>query len=197
MNIEKRCNHYRLIVPCMLSGASQGRPVIVGWSIAPCGQVIEDNLGQLPKKLTAGPRVVPRTESSRSQLGTKQGGPPHDQWAKLGQLRCTRSEYAFVVIALFSDEFIALILGVVLLVTTFLFSSSVATILRLFPPAILGVILFFTGAQLALGGTDLTEDKNERFVTAITAALAVWNVGIAFLVGIVAYWLVKRNLLRL
>ena len=101
------------------------------------------------------------------------------------------------MIALFSDEFIALILGVVLLVTTFLFSSSVATILRLFPPAILGVILFFTGAQLALGGTDLTEDKNERFVTAITAALAVWNVGIAFLVGIVAYWLVKRNLLRL
>ena len=90
-----------------------------------------------------------------------------------------------------------IILGIVLLVTALLFSSSVATLMRLFPPAILGVILFFTGAQLALGGTDLTEDKNERFVTAITAALAVWNVGIAFLVGIVAYWLVKRNLLRL
>ena len=44
-------------VACMLSGASQGRPVIVGWSIAPCGQVIEENLGQLLKKLTAGPRV--------------------------------------------------------------------------------------------------------------------------------------------
>jgi len=86
----------------MLSGASQGRPVIVGWSIAPCGQVIEENLEQLLKKLTAGPRVVPRTESSRSQLGTKQGGPPHDHWAKLGQLRYTRSQYAFVAIALFS-----------------------------------------------------------------------------------------------
>src|SRR3974390_694950 len=57
MNVEKWCNHYRLIVPCMLSGASQGRPVIVGWSIAPCGQGIEENLGQLLKKLTAGPRV--------------------------------------------------------------------------------------------------------------------------------------------
>jgi hypothetical protein len=80
----------------MLSGASQGRPVIVGWSIAPCGQVIEESLGQLPKKLAAGPRVLPRTESSRSQLGTKQGGPPHDHWAKLGQLPYTRSQYAFV-----------------------------------------------------------------------------------------------------
>ena len=89
-------------VACMLSGASQGRPVIVGWSIAPCGQVIEESLGQLPKKRTAGPRVLPRTESSRSQLGTKQGGPPHDHWANLGQLRYTRSQYAFVVIALFS-----------------------------------------------------------------------------------------------
>ena len=30
INIEKRCNHYRLIVACMLSGASRNRPVIVG-----------------------------------------------------------------------------------------------------------------------------------------------------------------------
>jgi hypothetical protein len=30
--IEKRCNHYRQIVACMLSGASRDRPVVVGWS---------------------------------------------------------------------------------------------------------------------------------------------------------------------
>jgi hypothetical protein len=30
----------------------------------------------------------------------------------------------------------------------------------------------------------------------VTAALAVWNVGIAFMVGIAAYWLDKRGLLR-
>jgi hypothetical protein len=29
--IEKRCNHYRQIVACMLSGASGDRPVIVRW----------------------------------------------------------------------------------------------------------------------------------------------------------------------
>ena len=64
-------------------------------------------LGQLPKKLAAGRRVLARTESSRTQSGTKQGGSPHDHWAKLGQLRYTRSQYSFVVIALFSMKFIA------------------------------------------------------------------------------------------
>jgi hypothetical protein len=107
INIEKRCNHYRLIVACMLSGASRDRAVIVGWSTALRGQVINESLGQLPKKLAAGPRVLARTESSGTQSGTKQGGPPHDHWAKLGQLRYTRSQYSFVAIALFSMKFIA------------------------------------------------------------------------------------------
>jgi hypothetical protein len=30
----------------------------------------------------------------------------------------------------------------------------------------------------------------------VTSALAVWNVGIAFVVSLVAYWLNKRGLLR-
>lgn len=88
------------------------------------------------------------------------------------------------------------ILGLVLLVTAALFSGSVATLLRLFPPAILGVILFLTGAQLALGACDVPKDKGERFVLIVAAALAVWNVGIAFVVGMAAYWLNKKGLLR-
>jgi xanthine/uracil permease len=89
------------------------------------------------------------------------------------------------------------ILGVVLLMTAMLFSGSVATLLRLFPPAILGVILFLTGAQLALGACDIPKDKGERFILVATGALAVWNVGIAFIVGMAAYALNKRGLLRL
>ena len=50
------------------------------------------------------------------------------------------------------------ILGVVLLITALLFSGSVATLMRLFPVPILGVILFLTGAQLALNGSDLSQD---------------------------------------
>jgi MFS superfamily sulfate permease-like transporter len=89
------------------------------------------------------------------------------------------------------------ILGSVLLVTAMLFGSSVGTLLRLFPPPILGVILFLTGAQLALGACDISKHKGERFVTMITAALSVWNVGIAFVVGILAYWLNRKGLLRI
>ena len=44
INIEKRCNHYRLIVACMLSGASRNRPVIVGWSTALRGEVINETI---------------------------------------------------------------------------------------------------------------------------------------------------------
>jgi hypothetical protein len=84
----------------------------------------------------------------------------------------------------------------VLLVTAILFSGSVAIFLRLFPPAILGVILFLGGAQLALGACDIPKDKGERFALIVTGALAVWNVGIAFVVGLGAYWLNKKGLLR-
>jgi xanthine/uracil permease len=89
------------------------------------------------------------------------------------------------------------ILGVVLLTIAIFFSGSVGILLRLFPPSILGVILFLTGAQLALGACDISRDKGERFVTVVTGALAVWNVGIAFVVGMVAYALNKRGWLRL
>ena len=89
------------------------------------------------------------------------------------------------------------ILGAVLLATAIFLSGSVATLLRLFPPVILGVILFLTGAQLALGACDIPKDKGERFAFVITGALAVWNVGLAFVFGLAAYWLNKKGLLRL
>lgn len=76
------------------------------------------------------------------------------------------------------------------------FSGSVGTLLRLFPPSILGVILFLTGAQLALGACDISKGKGERFVMMVTGGLAVWKVGIAFVVGVAAYRLNKRGLLR-
>jgi len=89
------------------------------------------------------------------------------------------------------------ILGSILLVLALVFSNSVAVLFRLFPPCILGVILFLTGAQLALGVGEIGREKGERFVIMITAALAIWNVGIAFIIGVIAHWMDKREFLRL
>jgi predicted ribosomally synthesized peptide with SipW-like signal peptide len=90
-----------------------------------------------------------------------------------------------------------IILGSVLIVLALGFSDSVATLLRLFPHPALGVMLFLAGLQLALGSCDLSKNKGERFVTLGTAALAVFNVGVAFVFGLLALWIVRRGWLHL
>lgn len=90
-----------------------------------------------------------------------------------------------------------IILGTILLALAFCFGGSVEAILNVFPKALLGVILFLTGAQLSLGSCDLSKNKGERFVTLVTAAFAMWNVGLAFVVGIGLAYVAKRGLLKL
>jgi len=89
------------------------------------------------------------------------------------------------------------ILGVILLLLALFLSGSVQTLFAVLPKAILGVILFLTGAQLALGSCDFSTNKGERFVTLATAAFCVWNVGLGFLVGLVGAYLNGRGLLKL
>jgi hypothetical protein len=90
-----------------------------------------------------------------------------------------------------------IIIGVLLIVLALAFSESVAILLRLFPHPALGVMLFLAGIQLALGSCDFSKDKGERFVTLGTAALSIWNVGVAFVFGIAVLWIVRRGWLRL
>jgi hypothetical protein len=90
-----------------------------------------------------------------------------------------------------------IILGSILLFLAFSFSGSIEAIFNVFPQAVLGVILFLTGAQLALGSCDFSKNKAERFITLATAAFAMWNVGLAFVVGIALAYIAKRGLLRL
>jgi MFS superfamily sulfate permease-like transporter len=89
------------------------------------------------------------------------------------------------------------IIGGLLIVLALAFSDSVAILLRLFPHPALGVMLFLAGLQLALGSCDFSKNKGERFVTLGTAALSVWNVGIAFVFGIAVLWIVRKGWLRL
>jgi MFS superfamily sulfate permease-like transporter len=90
-----------------------------------------------------------------------------------------------------------IIMGSLLIVLALFCSESVSAVLRLFPNSALGVMLFLAGLQLALGSCEFSRDKGERFVTLGTAALAIWNVGIAFLFGIVALTIVRRGQLKL
>ena len=89
-----------------------------------------------------------------------------------------------------------ILLGTLLLVLALFFSGSVQTIFRVIPSEVLGVVLFLAGAQLALGSCDFARDKGERFTTLVTAGLAMWNIGIAFLLGLALYHAFKRNLIR-
>ncbi len=90
-----------------------------------------------------------------------------------------------------------IILGALFTVLGLFFSGSVEALFRLLPESILGVVLFLTGAQLALGACDFSRDKRERFITLVTAGLAVWNVGLAFVAGMVAHAIHRRGWLKL
>jgi MFS superfamily sulfate permease-like transporter len=86
---------------------------------------------------------------------------------------------------------------VLLLVLAVFFSGSVELLFRLFPSAVLGVILFLAGAQLALGAGSIGETRAARMVVLATAAFCMWNVAVGFLVGVALHHLQGRGLLRL
>jgi MFS superfamily sulfate permease-like transporter len=90
-----------------------------------------------------------------------------------------------------------IILGAILLCLAFFFSASTRALFDLIAQPVLGVILFLAGAQLALGSCDFSKKKGERFVTIVTTAFAMWNVGLAFLVGLALAQLDRRGWLRL
>jgi MFS superfamily sulfate permease-like transporter len=90
----------------------------------------------------------------------------------------------------------SVMLGVLLLAVGLCLADSVALMFKLFPTAVLGVILFLAGVQLAVNSKDVGGEKAERFVVLTTAAFAVWNVGIAVVFGIFAYHATKRGWMK-
>lgn len=89
------------------------------------------------------------------------------------------------------------ILGIILLVLALFFSAGVSVLFKLFPLSILGVILFLTGAQLALGSSILPADRNQRLVALATAALCMWNLAAGFLLGLALHVMVARGWVRM
>jgi MFS superfamily sulfate permease-like transporter len=85
------------------------------------------------------------------------------------------------------------ILGVVVLLTGLFLSDSVTLLFQVFPRPILGVILFFAGVELALVIRDVKLKKENLFVVLVTAGTAMWNMGIAYLAGLLLYYGLKRG----
>jgi hypothetical protein len=77
------------------------------------------------------------------------------------------------------------------------FSGSIESIFNVFPRAVLGTVLFLTGGQLALGSCDFSKDKAERFITLAVAAFSMWNVGLAFVAGLILARIHRQGRLHL
>jgi MFS superfamily sulfate permease-like transporter len=85
------------------------------------------------------------------------------------------------------------ILGVIVLLTGLFLSDSVALLFQVFPRAILGVILFFAGVELALVIQDIKLKRHNLFVLLVTAGTAMWNMGMAYLAGLLLYYSLQRR----
>mgnify|MGYP000884169739 FL=1 len=89
------------------------------------------------------------------------------------------------------------ILGSILIVLALFFSESISIILKIFPNAVLGVILFFAGSELALVVRDIGDKKQDFYVMLIVTAFAMWNMGVAFLVGVILDNALRRGWLKI
>lgn len=87
-------------------------------------------------------------------------------------------------------------LGGLVLCTGLFFADSVGTLFKLFPSALLGVILMFGGLELAAGVRSNGGGKADRYVMLFTAGLAMWNMGAAYLAGLALWYGFERGWLK-
>ncbi len=89
------------------------------------------------------------------------------------------------------------ILGSIVIAIALFFSQSVSIIFKMFPPAVLGVILFLAGAELAVTVRDIGDKKSQFYVMIVVAGFAMWHMGVAFLVGVILDNALRREWIRL
>ena len=89
------------------------------------------------------------------------------------------------------------ILGTIIIILALFFSDSISIIFKIFPAPILGVILFFAGTELAIVVRDIGDNKIDFYVMLIVAGFAMWNMGVAFLVGVILDNALKRGWIKI
>lgn len=91
-----------------------------------------------------------------------------------------------------------IILGSIIVLLALCAGDSIHVIFKMFPSPVLGVILFVTGAQLALGTCAAKGfGKKENFAMLVTAAFGLWNIGIGFIAGLLLHQALQRGIVKL
>jgi MFS superfamily sulfate permease-like transporter len=159
-------------------------PLTLGNAII--GTVAENNEYFSDRKITA--KTISIDHGVMNLISTFMGGIPmcHGAGGMAGHIRFgARTGGALVI------------LGVIVLSTGLFLSDSVSLIFQVFPRSILGVILFFAGVELALVVKDVKLRKENLFVLLITAGTAMWNMGVAYLAGLLLYYGLQRRWIKI
>jgi predicted benzoate:H+ symporter BenE len=147
--------------------------------------VAENNALFPDRRITV--RTVAIDHGIMNLVGTSLGGVPmcHGAGGLAGHVRFgARTGGAVVILGLFT-LFIGLFLA-----------DSVATLFKLFPPSLLGVILLFGGLELAASAPDEGHRKEDRYVVLLTAGVSMWNMGAGYLAGLVLWHAYQRGWVR-
>jgi len=158
-------------------------PLTLGNAII--GTVAENNEYFPDRKVTA--KTISLDHGFMNLISTFIGGIPmcHGAGGMAGHIRFgARTGGALVI------------LGFIVLFTGLFLSDSVSLIFQVFPRSILGVILFFAGVELALVVKDVKLKKQNLFVLLITAGTAMWNMGVAYLAGLLLYYGLQRRWIK-
>ena len=178
-----RMTWQELLSGFVLLGLPQA-PLTLGNAII--GTVAENNEYFSDRKVTA--KAISIDHGVMNLISTFIGGIPmcHGAGGMAGHIRFgARTGGALVI------------LGIIVLFTGLFLSDSVSLIFQVFPRAILGVILFFAGVELALVVKDVKLKKENLFVLLITAGTAMWNMGVAYLAGLLLYYGLHRRWIKL
>jgi len=159
-------------------------PLTLGNAII--GTVAENNQYFPDRKVTA--KAITIDHGVMNLISTCIGGVPmcHGAGGMAGHIRFgARTGGALVI------------LGVIVLLTGLFLSDSVALLFQVFPRPILGVILFFAGVELALVIRDIKLQRQNLFVLVVTAGTAMWNMGVAYLAGLLLYYGLQRRWIKM
>jgi len=169
-----RISWEEFLAGCLILGLPQA-PLTLGNAII--GTVAENNAHFPDRRVSA--KTLTLDHGLMNLVSAGLGGVPlcHGAGGMAGHIRFGAKSGGALVI-----------LGILVLLTGLFLSDSVLLIFQVFPRPILGVILFFAGLELAMVIRDIRLKRENLFVLLVTAGVAMWNMGIAYLSGLLLYY---------